>query len=115
MAKQVDFMDGANSSTTPTIGNVDTTNLACYANDAAYEAANAGAPTEGNIYCNTTDNTIHYYNGTAWTELADDDTAQTFTNKTIDGTSTGTNTVTIDASDAEYDNTVSGLMKLRVD
>ena len=110
MAKQVSFFDGAQSSTTPTIGNVDTTNLACYANDAAYEAANAGAPAEGNVYCNTTDNTIRYYNGTTWTELADSDSVQTFTNKTIDGTdATGTNTITNDATDVSYDNSSSGM------
>ena len=110
MAKNVKFFDGAQSSTTPTIGNVDASGLACFPNDAAYEAANVGAPTEGNIYCNTTDNSIRYYNGGAWTELADSDTAQIFTNKTLDGTSaTGTNTITIDADDAAFDNTVSGL------
>jgi hypothetical protein len=44
------------------------------------------------------------------TTLVGDDTTQILTNKTIDGTSaTGTNTVTIDAADATYDNSTSGL------
>lgn len=109
MAKQVNFFDGAQSGTVPTVGNVDTSSLSTYANDAAYEAAN-GPGEEGNIYSNTTDNVIRYHNGTAWGALPNDTSTDTFQNKTIDGTdATGNNTVTTDADDVSYDNGASGL------
>lgn len=85
MAKKLNFFDGASSSTTPTLGNIVASNLIQYANDAAYEAAEQGSPTEGNIYYNTTDNVIRYYNGTSWISIVDESTAQTITNKSIDG------------------------------
>ena len=110
MSKQVNFFDGAQSSTVPTIGNVDTTALVQYADDATFEAANAGSPVPGNIYFNTTSNIVRYYNGTEWTDVLDDSGTQTLQNKTIDGTSaTGNNTVTADADDISYDNTSSSL------
>jgi len=110
MAKQIDFFDGAQSSTTPTIGNIDTTSLLQYANDATYEAANLGSPTSGNIYFNTTVDLVRYYNGTAWVNVLDEAGTQTLENKTIDGTSaTGNNTVLTDADDISFDNVVSGL------
>ena len=110
MARIINFVDGASSSTTPTIGNIVASDLVNYANDAAYEAAESGAPAAGNIYFNTTDNTIRYYNGTVWQEVIDETTIQTVENKTIDGTSaTGNNTVKTDASDVDYDNATSGL------
>jgi len=66
MARIIGFFDGATSETTPTIGNIIASNLVEYANDAAYEAAESGAPTTGNIYFNTTDNTVRYYDGSNW-------------------------------------------------
>jgi hypothetical protein len=110
VARRIGFFDGAESSTTPTIGNIVASGHVEYANDAAFEAAEQGAPTQGNIYYNTTDNCIRYYNGTTWTVVVDETKAQTLQNKTIDGTdATGNNAVSIDADDASYDNTVSGL------
>ena len=110
MSKQVNFFDGAQSSTVPTIGNVDTTALVQYADDASFEAANTGSPIAGNIYFNTTVNLVRYYNGTEWTDVLDDSGSQTLQNKTIDGTdATGNNTVTNDATDVSYDGTTSGL------
>ncbi len=69
MARIVDFFDGAQSETTPTIGNIVASDLITYANDAAYEAAEAGSPAEGNIYFNTTDKVIRFYNGTDWISI----------------------------------------------
>lgn len=89
--KRVSFFDGASSETTPVLGNISTTELVQYASDAAFEAVEQGAPIAGNIYFNTTDNNVRYYNGTAWTNVADDNSSQTFTNKAIDGNS---NTIT---------------------
>lgn len=85
MPRRINFFDGAESSTVPTVGNIDTTSLIQYANDAAYESANLGAPLEGNIYANTTLNVIRYYNGTSWINISDQ------------------------ASDVVYDNSSSGL------
>ena len=111
MARKVDFSDGFQTATTPTIGNLVASDLVDYANDAAYEAAESGAPAEGNIYYNTTDDVIRYYANGAWHTLIDADQTQTITNKTIDGTdATGTNTITNDATDVSYDNTTSSMV-----
>jgi len=80
----VNFVDGASSETTPTIGNIVASALVTYPNDAAYEAAEVGAPADGNIYFNTTDDVIRYYNGTIWQELIDEGTTQAVANKVID-------------------------------
>lgn len=42
-------------------------------------------------------------------QLVGVDAGQTLTNKTMDFTSSGTNSITLDASDVDYDNTTSGL------
>jgi len=70
MSKKIDFFDGSQTSTAPTLGNISATDLADYASDAAYEAANAGAPSSGNIYHRTTDGAIRHYNGSAWETVA---------------------------------------------
>lgn len=115
MPKQINFFDSAESSTTPVIGNIDATSLVQYADDASYEAANAGSPIAGNIYFNTTLNLVRYYNGTDWQSVLDEDGTQTLENKTIDGTdATGTNTVLTDADDVSYDNTSSGMAAANV-
>lgn len=85
MARIVQFFDGAQSETTPTIGNIKASGLIEYADDAAYEAAEQGSPAEGNIYFNTTSNLIRYYNGTNWINVVDENSSQTLTNKSIDG------------------------------
>lgn len=67
MAKIIDFFDGSQSASAPTISNVSATDLAQYANDAAYEADNTGSPTAGNIYYNTTLDLIRFYDDGALT------------------------------------------------
>lgn len=101
----INFFDGAESSTTPTIGNIVASNLVKYANDAAFVAAEDGAPVTGNIYYNTTDNTIRYYKG-AWVELVDVSTVQTIINKDIDGNN---NTITNVDGDQVIIDAISGL------
>ena len=97
----IEFVDGAQSETTPTIGNIVASALVQYPDDATYEANEQNSPAEGNIYFNTTDKTIRYYNGTAWQELIDETTPQELQNKLIDGSSTGTNVVYTVASNVE--------------
>lgn len=80
----IDFADGAQSETTPTIGNIVASALVQYPDDATYEANEQGAPATGNLYYNTTLNLIRYYNGSAWISLVDESSAQTVTNKSID-------------------------------
>ncbi len=110
MARTINFFDGAESSTTPTIGNIVASDLIQYPNDAAFEAGEAGAPAEGNIYFNTTIKLIRYYNGTAWISIVDESSTQTIQNKTIDGTdASGNNVVTNDATDVSYDNSSSSM------
>jgi hypothetical protein len=74
MGKSVDFFDGAESSTNPDFSGLNTSGLVEYANDAAYEADNAGSPIGGNSYYNTTLNQIRYYDeGTSsWTSVVDE-------------------------------------------
>lgn len=68
----ISFFDGAQSGTTPTIGNIKASDLVTYANDSAFIADQVGAPLEGNIYFNTTINSIRYYNGSSWVTVLDD-------------------------------------------
>lgn len=71
--RKINFFDGAQSSTVPTIGTIPTTEFVQYANDAAFEAANAGSPYAGQAYHNTTLNVIRYYNGIKWLSIEDED------------------------------------------
>lgn len=80
----LDFFDGAQSETAPTIGNIVASGVTQYPDDATYEATEQGAPAEGNIYFNTTSKFIRYYNGTTWIDLVDDESVQTLVNKSID-------------------------------
>lgn len=101
MARNLSFFDGAQSETAPTIGNIIASGIITYANDAAYEANEQGAPVEGNIYFNETTNLIRYYNGTIWINLVDDESVQTIINKNIDADN---NTIT----NLENDNIKAG-------
>lgn len=79
----LDFFDGAQSETTPTIGNIVASGIIVYPDDATYEASEQGAPAEGNIYFNSTTNFLRYYNGSTWIDIVDDESLQTIANKTI--------------------------------
>lgn len=83
MARIVDFFDGAQSETTPTIGNIIASGIITYPDDATYEATEQGAPENGNLYFNTTIYAIRYYSDGAWSTIIDNDSLQTLINKTI--------------------------------
>lgn len=101
MARIVDFADGAQSETTPTIGNIIASGIITYPDDATYEATEQGAPIDGNIYYNTTLDVLRYYSNGAWSSIIDDDSLQTIINKTIDADN---NTIT----NIENDNIKAG-------
>ena len=68
--KIVEFFTGFTSETQPNLTSIEAERLGTYANDAAYVSAKGSAAAEGDAYGNTTDNTIHYYNGSAWVSIA---------------------------------------------
>lgn len=84
MARIVNFFDGAESETTPVIGNIIASGLVVYPDDATYESSELGAPIAGNIYFNSTSDLIRYYNGTNWITIVDETSTQTIENKFID-------------------------------
>ena len=98
----LDFADGYSSSTEPTIGSITVPNnrLEQFASDAAFVSFKGSAATDGDIYYNTTDDVVRYYRG-SWVSLVDQSTAQTLQNKTIDGSSTGNNTVKTTATNIQ--------------
>ena len=61
MPRKINFTDGFESSTEPTIGNLVASSLVCYDNDAEYEASEQGSPQAGNLYYNKTTCKIRYY------------------------------------------------------
>ena len=68
--KIVEFFTGFTSETQPNLTSIEAERLGTYADDAAYVSAKGSAAAEGDAYGNTTDNTIHYYNGSAWVSIA---------------------------------------------
>ena len=109
MSRIVDFFDGSQSSTTPTIGSIAASKLVVYADDASYEAAELGAPLEGNLYFNSTTKFIRYYKSGAWKNLTDEDIIAALqatvdtntTNIATNATNIGTNTTNITSNDSD--------------
>jgi hypothetical protein len=62
----LNIQDGYSSGSAPSTTFATTMGFATYANDAAFVTAKGSAAAEGDAYANTTDHSIHYYNGTAW-------------------------------------------------
>lgn len=104
----IDFVDGFESATTPTAGTINSSSLAQYADDSAYEADN-GPGQAGDMYYNTTSNTPRVHNGTAFSDLVDSQTAQSVGgDKTFTGTTTTVNSTTLDVADANISVNVGG-------
>ena len=70
--KKISFFGGYDSGTTPTSEQINTSLLVRYIDASSYEAI-YGTPIAGHIYYNTSDNLIHYHNGTGWITLNDHD------------------------------------------
>lgn len=114
MARRIEFFDGAESSTVPTIGNIDTTSLIAYADDATYEAANAGSPLAGNIYFNTTLNVVRYYDGTSWVNVPKTAETLSYDNATSGLTATNVQDA-IDETEARVDTAESNITSAQTD
>jgi hypothetical protein len=65
----LDFSDGFTSATEPTVGGVQANGLKTYASDAAFVSAE-GTAADGDIYYNTTADTIRAYINGAWVVVA---------------------------------------------
>lgn len=112
MSRELDFADGFESASAPTVGFIAATSIASYVDDAAYVAAKGSAATAGDMYHNTTSNQIREYNGSTWREVVASEGTQTiagnktFSNDvvvtgdlTVNGTTTTVNTVTLEVED----------------
>lgn len=69
----------------------------------------SGANDSGDITIDSADEKLKVHLDSASRSVVTEDQTQTLENKTIDGTASGNNTVTIDATSAGYDNSTSGL------
>lgn len=113
MSRELDFADGFESSTAPSVGFIAATGLQTYASDAAFVTAKGSAAAAGDMYHNTTTNQVRQFNGTVWREIVASEGSQTIAgNKTfsdnlvvqgdltVNGTTTTINTQTLDVEDA---------------
>jgi len=94
----LDFADGFESETAPTQGTTTTTQLATFANDAAFVTSKGSTASSGDMYFNTTSNTGRLYNGSNWVQIFNynSDGTLTFTgDATFNGDSTFDQNVTI--------------------
>lgn len=96
--KRLLFSDGTTVTAPSELKIINTSNLAQFANDAAYETDKGSFPAGGDIYYNTTSNVIRYNNGSGWGSLIDESTAQTLSSKTIDNAATVSIGATVDTS-----------------
>lgn len=96
--KRLLFSDGTTVTAPSELKIINTSNLAQFANDAAYETDKGSFPAGGDIYYNTTSNVIRYNNGSGWGSLIDESTAQTLSSKTIDNAATISIGATVDTS-----------------
>lgn len=89
--------------------------LPSYVDDAAYVTGKGSAAAAGDVYSNSTDNSIHIYSGAAWRAMATLTGTETLTNKTLTSpkvrhgvTTTKTTTYSIASGDGVVPMDVSG-------
>jgi len=85
--RDLDFSDSLESSVTPTGTFLQASNLQQHASDAAFVTAKGSAAADGDVYLNTTDGLIHYYDS-AWKIKVDSASAQTLENKALEADTT---------------------------
>lgn len=110
----LDFSDGFTSETAPTQGTTTTTQLATFANDAAFVTSKGSAASSGDTYFNTTSNTGRMFDGSNWLQIfqLNSDGTATFTgdatfntdvtitgNLTVNGDTVTLNTTTWEVED----------------
>lgn len=108
----LDFSDGYESSTAPSLTDLTAAGLRVYVDDAAFVTAKGSAAAEGDMYWNSTSDQPKYYTGAAWifgVTTAGTQTiagAKTFSNDvtitgnlTVNGTTTTFNSTTVDSVD----------------
>ena len=84
MARILDFADGFTSATEPTTGRTSADAIKEFSDDASYVSNKGSAAADGDIYLNDTTDLVRVFVDGAWLNLADESTAQTLTNKSID-------------------------------
>lgn len=113
MSRELDFADGFESSTAPSVGFIAATGLQTFASDAAFVTAKGSAAAAGDMYHNTTTSQVRQFNGTVWRDVVASEGAQTIAgnktfsndvvvqgNLTVNGTTTTINTETLDVEDS---------------
>jgi len=112
MSRILDFQDGFSSAAEPTQGLVTATSLRVFTNDAAFVTFKGSAAADGDMYKNSTDDTVRIFIGGAFQEMVDTTNAQTIAGvKTfsdnvimsgdlnVNGTTTTINTTNLDVTD----------------
>jgi hypothetical protein len=64
--KALEFAEGTIVLSAPTTFFISSSGLLPFASDAAFVVSKGSAAVEGDAYANTTDHTMHYYDGSAW-------------------------------------------------
>ena len=83
--RELDFSDGFESSTAPSIGSLVSSGFKVFASDAAFVADKGSAATIGDAYFNSTSNLIREFNSTVWVEVLSSIDPQVVTFKDING------------------------------
>ena len=74
--RDLDFVDGFQSSAAPTAGIIQTTQLKSFADDAAFVTDKGSAAADGDIYLNSTSNRVRVHINSTWVNVLDDSTIE---------------------------------------
>lgn len=83
--RQEEFADGLTSASAPNTGTLEASSLQQHANDAAFVSSKGSAASAGDVYYNTTNGVIRYYDdvNSTWRSKSTLDGTETLTNKTL--------------------------------